>query len=77
MAENNDINEETKEAQGSEVKTVKDEPQEAQDLTNIENWSNRKSMLLEKKAKISEPDLHFVVLKGRLKGVTATHGDDI
>ena len=77
VAENNDINEETKEVQGSEVNTMKDDPQGAQDLTNCENWSNRKRTLLEKKAKISEPDLHFVVMKGRLKGGTATHGDDI
>jgi hypothetical protein len=70
-SENTDTNEETEEVQGSEVNAVQGDPQEAQESTN------RKSMLLEKKAKRSEPDFHFVVLKDRLEGVTATHVDDI
>ena len=53
-AENTDITEETEEVKGSEVNAVQGDPQEAQNPTNSANWSSRKSMLLEKKAKRSE-----------------------
>ena len=54
--ENTDTNEATEDVQGSEVNAVQGEPQEAQEPTNSGNWSNRKNMLLEKKAKRSELD---------------------
>ena len=68
-AENIDITDETEVVQG--------DPQEAQDPTNSANWSGRKSMLLEKKARRSELDkMKLIEIVGKMVVVKETDGDE-